>query len=980
MAIETPKDPRRQFEVRYLPWALAAVMFAVYLLTLNTWVNLLNLSRVVMAEGWNWQPQLVSPLVFMVSLPFRLFSAGTLPLALNVFSAACSATTLGLLARCVAILPHDRLEVERQRERSDFSFFTGKWAPFPPVLAAGMLGFQQTFWEHGTNFTGESLELLLFVAILWQLLEYRLDEVPQRIYLAALGFGVGVAEHWSFLAYAPVFVTAVIWIRGMDFFNARFLVRLMGSYLAGVWLILLLPLVALVSGQYPVGFWQAMRPALGMDWYILRILSHGFIWRQLVMISLSTFLPLLVLSIRWSANYGDTSGSSKTLVNYLFYLGNAGFLGLCGWVMFDPPFSPKFLTLASTPGLTLYLLAALCLGYFSGFTLLLFGKSPQRSRRGPHTPIPVLPAALMWLCPFIVGGTLIAGSGGLLLLIYKNAPILRAENDHTLLNYARQTTQNLPPNGAILLGDMDAPYYQPVHGYLVEAMLAREGLWNKYPVVDTSSMKFSTYQRFLHRQYPKQWPEIFKDKKPMVFNELGMLKFLNQLACSNTLCYLNPSFGYYFESFYLEPHGLHYNLKTLPSDTLLPPPLDASLIQENQNFWIGLMKDGGADAAWQISASSKTSTKWPDKLLKRLRVPVQANPNAVLAATLYSVGLDAWGVQLAFSGREDMATNAFNDALQVNPGNFSAKVNLRFHRERSRDGSPAIDLARTLPDQLGKANNWEELLAENGPVDDISFAYENAMLLADRSGLYRQAVAPLNWVKSFAPNLFDVRRRLASAYLLNHLPEKALAILEDPARDPARFGLSQADQTSLATLRSAAYFQDRDFQKGIETLNREISRQPDNERLVSVAIQASLEVGSLTNALSLAARKISESPTEPQWWFAQGLALMKSGQFIPAIQSFDHTLTLATNNESVLFDRALACLDAGRLDEARKGYLQLQADHPNSFQIAYGLGEIAWKLGDTNEAVKNYRLYLANSPTNTPEALQVSQRLKILER
>ena len=37
---------------------------------------------------------------------------------------------------------------------------------------------------------------------------------------------------------------------------------------------------------------------------------------------------------------------------------------------------------------------------------------------------------------------------------------------------------------------------------------------------------------------------------------------------------LNPSFGYYFEKFYQEPHGLVYALKPLPEDTLLPPVID----------------------------------------------------------------------------------------------------------------------------------------------------------------------------------------------------------------------------------------------------------------------------------------------------------------------------------------------------------------------------------------------------------------------
>src|SRR5271168_5044187 len=115
MSKEDQKDPRKCFSVRYLPWLLGGFMLAVYLATLNPWLTLLNLDRVAAVAGWSWQPQLTNPLLYLATLPFHLISAGKLPLLLNVFSAMCASVVLGLLARCIAILPHDRLETERQR-------------------------------------------------------------------------------------------------------------------------------------------------------------------------------------------------------------------------------------------------------------------------------------------------------------------------------------------------------------------------------------------------------------------------------------------------------------------------------------------------------------------------------------------------------------------------------------------------------------------------------------------------------------------------------------------------------------------------------------------------------------------------------------------------------------------------------------------------------------------------------------------------
>ena len=42
-----------------------------------------------------------------------------------------------------------------------------------------------------------------------------------------------------------------------------------------------------------------------------------------------------------------------------------------------------------------------------------------------------------------------------------------------------------------------------------------------------------------------------------------LVQLLSRLAQTNSLYYLHPSFGYYFEFFYPEPHGLVYKLNPL---------------------------------------------------------------------------------------------------------------------------------------------------------------------------------------------------------------------------------------------------------------------------------------------------------------------------------------------------------------------------------------------------------------------------------
>ena len=214
MTTRTRTDPRKNFVPRFLPWLLAVASFAVYWFTLNRWVSLLNLNCVARISGWTWQPELMSPISFLVTYPFRWLPAPQIPLALNLFTAGCAALTLGLLARSVALLPHDRTEAQRKREHSDFSFLTLGSAWLAPVLAVLVCGLQMTFWENATNCTGEMFDLLLFAFVIWSLLEYRLDEREGRLFLASVVYGASLANNWAMMGFFPAFVAAMVWIRG----------------------------------------------------------------------------------------------------------------------------------------------------------------------------------------------------------------------------------------------------------------------------------------------------------------------------------------------------------------------------------------------------------------------------------------------------------------------------------------------------------------------------------------------------------------------------------------------------------------------------------------------------------------------------------------------------------------------------------------------------------------------------------------------
>ena len=105
---------------------------------------------------------------------------------------------------------------------------------------------------------------------------------------------------------------------------------------------------------------------------------------------------------------------------------------------------------------------------------------------------------------------------------------------------------------------------------------------------------------------------------------------------------------------------------------------------------------------------------------------------------------------------------------------------------------------------------------------------------------------------------------------------------------------------------------------------------------------------------------------------------MQLSRYAAAITTLTAALALAPSNPVVRLNRAIASLRAGELDAAQADYEQLLQISPHSYKVVFGLGEIAWRRQDTNAAIRNYQLYLANTATNTPEATNVIARLKEL--
>ena len=671
MTAKTATNRGRNFVTTLLPWLLAAGMFVIYLLTLNHWVTPGSLDRYTDLSGQNWRPHLVQPVTFLVAYPLRWLSPRLLPPAMNLFAAVCAVLTLALLARSVALLPHDRTHAQRLREHSRFSLLTVPAAWLPPVFAVLACGLQMTFWEAATQETGAIFDVLLFAYVIRCLLEYRISQRESWLMRFALVYGLGMANDWAMVGFFPAFLVALVWIKGLGFFNPQFMLRSLGLGLLGFSLVFLFPLSVGFSHLTNFGFWDALRYVLGGEKAILL----GFPRTTLLLLSLTSLIPVLLIGIRWASFSGETSPQGAKIADKACHVVHGLFLAACVFTALDSPLSPRRV-MPGVSFLSFYYLSALSIGYFSGYFLLIFGAKVSKSWQRLHPSIPLVDpcvTALVWLS-FAAFCVVIAG---------KNLPRLQATQttNRIIDRYCARIAQALPPQGAVVLSD------DPLRlSYLQAAMLRTEDL-AKYLFIDTGSLAANeAYFHFLEKRHPQfNLSGAIPHTTNEVPGELDLVRLLDRLEAGHDLYYLHPSFGYYFERFQLQARGPVYQLKPYTTNEWDAPLPAKEQIAENQAYWKTFAEEDMPPLmhALEHSANRGELGGVLGKLLKRAHLSGDPDWLALRMAAYYACALDYWGVELERTGLQQEAGACFTQSRALNRDNIAAEVNLEFNENLS---------------------------------------------------------------------------------------------------------------------------------------------------------------------------------------------------------------------------------------------------------------------------------------------------------
>ena len=958
-------DTKRQFVSTWLPWILGFAALGLYVVTLNRslsflpdWMTFFGSSPSgVRIAGWSWQPELFAPAYFLVTLPLQWLSPAIAPIATNLFSAVCAALVLVQLARCVALLPHDRTRDQRDRTEDKHALLSFSLAWLPPVFAVLVCAFGLGFWEHSTNGTVEMFDLLLFAYVVRTLLEYRIDEREARLYRAAFVFGVGMSTNPAMIGFFPLFILALVWSRQLAFFNLRFLGRMAICGLAGLSFYLLLPTIASMAQDSSVTFWQALKTNVVVEKQVLGV----FRGRSLLLLSLTSVLPIFLLSIRWASQFGDPSRIGAILTTIIFHVCHVVVLLACLWVAFDPPFSPRKVGMGFA-FLPLYFLGALSVGYYSGYLLLVSRAISTRLR-----PASGLAQTIQIATTAGIVILLIAAPLG---LVYRNYAQIKLANGSWQKQLADDLASGLPQNGVILSDDA----YRLL---VVQDWLARHGRSADFIALNTQWLKQPEYHRALKRRYA-DWTSPAKDPEAKTIPDVELVQMLQTLGKEKPIYYLHPSFGYYFEIFTGEPGGLGIQLKPYPQSSLVPPPVSPEIIARNEKFW--------ADARAGILTTLLPVTRLPEEgrrlsLIEKLFAKIQVNPDqnrqVLSTGALYARSLVNWGVALNRAGEYEKAGQHFALAMDLNPENVPAKINLETSKKLTAGEKLEVSRSKSVDEWFGKYRSWEDALALNGPFDEPTRTYAQGYVFA-QGNLIRQAAQEFNRVRTLLPNDLSSRLWLAQLNLTLNFPDQALAMSSEVRDCASRIPGAMTNLTDLFTLEASAYFTKNEPEAATRLIEANLAKNPDNLPLLGAACRTYADNRRYTNALNVTDRMIALQPDNTACWLNRGCFLVELSDYAEAIKSFDRVTSLESTNYTAILYRAIASLRSDKFDDALRDYETVQRQYPKQYQVYYGLGEIAYRRKDTNTAVRHYESYLSNAPPALAEADFIAARIREL--
>ncbi|MEI8288659.1 MAG: DUF2723 domain-containing protein [Verrucomicrobiota bacterium] len=949
--------------------ALAALL--LYVLTLSHGITLASLPLAAKVAGWDWQPMVGQPLLWLLTLPLRALPAGWLPPALNLFSAVCAALTLGILARSLELADWDR----------PLSALKPWPARLPILLACLLCGLEFNFWQEATAATGEMLQLLLFAVVVWCLLEYRVAREFRWLPAATFVWGLGMAENWMMVLTLPLFAGLLLWfgllpvfpretpvIKGeFSILKREQVLRLVLAGLAGFSLFAVLPLVNGLSPHSPWSFGEAWIQTL-KNLKLLFSSLYGEFWRGHRMVFLAVVMFFLVPVLPAIVRLRDEGLQNKSGLDQFqtwIYRGLlAGLLLACLWLAFDPLVGARQIVFKqmnlSLPLLSLDYLVALGGGFLAGNLLLALLAVPKAANRLPGFDQKYLrPAAV----PVFIGLLLCVSLG----LVYRNAPAVALANRQPLAQFGELALRSLPPDGGIVFSD------EPQRLLAFQAAAAARGTGREWLAVDTHSLPKLAYRRWLADRHAGDWRTGSGGSE---LNPVAMMQLVGALARTNRVFYLHPSSGYFFDFYYLQAVGSVYEFAGFTDKSISPPPLTAEAIARAEKFW-----DAAApriEAVRRVGSSKPPAlAPLPAKIYSTLHLQPVVSWQSRLLRDWYSVALNDWGVQLQRTGRLPAARQRFEQALALNEYNSAARINLQCNTNLSAGVRLNLAAVDVLAGQLGSFQLLSRFYALYGPVDEPSFCYlfGNAF---QKVGLPRQALQQFTRAADLASDIPAPKIALAELYSRCGMEAEARQTIGRVRSELSSLPGKNNLDVGLSLLEANSWLAQTNPANASGVLQSVLKEHPGDPRISEIVLRAYLAFGDYSNALQIVSRRVANDPTDVAGMVNQAGLYLRLGDFTNSLSILDRALALS-DVPAVRVARAMARTEAGQYSAAEADCLELQKSGTNNLAAYCGLAEIARRKHDNSLAIGYLERGLAGLAPEDLQREQISARIQALK-
>jgi len=942
----------KEFVLTVLPWLVGAGGLLVYLMTLNRWVSLPGLETFARLSGWSERPELSQPLTFIVFYPIRWLPGAWAPLVLNFVTAAGAALVLVLLARTVALLPHDLTPDDPLRQKQPAAMLSTSSAWMPPVLAAMICGLQLSFWEQATSATGEMINLMLFAYVVRGLFEFRVDRNPAWLTRCACVYGAAIANDWAMAGYLPVFLVAILRINGLSFLlDRRLLLRMTLFGCAGLSFYLFLPAVHSLFGHDSVGFWPVFK---------LHLRHQVSVWAGMPTPALRALVPmslllLLVLSILWksqSVQRGDDTRLGIFLTKAAGYFFHSLVLFISLWMALDPGFSPRHLDLG-TSMLTFYFFSALVAGYCAGYFLVLNVRGDlKRSTRVSTTAVWII------LCALPVA------------LVWRNLAQVRLTNSPALHQYAKELCADLPAGQSVALSEDARPLR------LLRAELAALHGGKNPLLLETTLLLAGKSRAFMAN--PVRPAGLVRSEENLLAaakpRELADL--ISGFSAHETVVYLHPSSGFFLEPFTDQPRGSVHYLVPCTAENAAGEKLADGIVATNEQIWQQRWTNHLETLAGQIRDLSGPGPVWAAPWLRDLLLTTEKNVTASFLGAAYSKDLNYWGVELQRVGRWREAGLWFARALELNPDNLAARINVAYNTQyqegkSTRLDGPAVQLQ--FRDLFSEYRNWPQVLGIGGPVDEPTFLFRTGRVLLT-SGNDLQALRAFARCAELAPDWVVPKLWLAQSHLRLRNFAAALELTDSLLLSSQQMkgpGLADLLDCRVAAMRGLGR-----TSEATACIESFVSLYQKQDEVLSTAADLYTRSGQPGKALPLLDELVKREPSQAGWLVKKGFAQLQLAQRKAAIETLTQALSRAPADNQARLYRAAAYSGEGQLDLARADYEKVLSTSANSPVALFELGGIAWQQGDTNAAIHYYRQYLSNGIPKSPRFALASQRLR----